>query len=515
VGRAGIAGAVAVGVALALAELIASFTPLVPSAIDAVSQQVIPVTPEGVTRWAIRTFGTNDIAVLNGGTTVISLLIGAAAGIAARWRWSAAVATFVIFGCVGLLAAASREEAAFPLVLVTLAVSVAAGVGVLRGLLRLATPRSADAAPAAAPGTVGADVGGVEVARRRFLLGAGGLGVAAVLTAGVGRFLLRDGFAVVDPGEVALPTPARALPAAASTTRNGVEGISSLYTPNDRFYVIDTAVAVPQIDPATWSLRIHGLVDQEIELTYDELLAEPLEEVDATIACVSNEVGGSLVGNARWLGVRLDRLLERAGVQDGGEQVIGRSSDDFTVGFPTELVFDGRDALVAVAMNGEPLPTRHGFPARLIVPGLFGYVSATKWLTEIELTSWDVDAYWVPRGWSKEGPVKTQSRIDVPERGAGVPAGEVVVAGVAWAPRRGIEQVEVRLDGGDWVTADLADAINSDTWVQWSVRVEVGTGDHVVQVRATDGDGETQPEPPVAPAPDGAEGWHRVTFAAT
>jgi DMSO/TMAO reductase YedYZ molybdopterin-dependent catalytic subunit len=498
-GAAALAGAVAVAVALGTVELLAGTTTLVPSAIDAVSQQVIPRTPEGVTRWAIATFGTADIAVLNAGTTLLALAIGAVTGVAARRRPSTAVVVFLAAALVGVVAARARAEVSAVLTAVVMVVGVGLGLATLRLLLRAAVD--------------GAETTG-SVSRRRFLAGAGGAAAAAVLAAATGRSLLRGSLAVVDPGEVALPTPARALPDLAPQADLGIEGLAPVLTPNDRFYVIDTAVAVPQIDPATWSLRIHGLVDREVTLTYDDLLGRPLEEVDVTLSCVSNEVGGSLVGTARWLGVRLADLLEEAGVRPDATQVMGRSTDGFTAGFPVEAALDGRDSIVAVAMNGEPLPTTHGFPARLVVPGLYGYVSATKWLSEIELTTWDDEGYWIPRGWAREGPIKTQSRIDVPRRGSNVEAGTVVVAGVAWAPLRGIDRVEVRLDGGDWREATVTDPLSAGTWVQWRVEVDAAPGDHVVQVRATDGDGATQPEPPVAPAPDGAEGWHRTTFRA-
>jgi hypothetical protein len=272
---------------------------------------------------------------------------------------------------------------------------------------------------------------------------------------------------------------------------------------------------VPRVDPDTWRLRIHGRVDREVELTYDELLALPLREVDVTIACVSNEVGGQLVGTARWLGVPLTQVLELAGVRDDAEQLLGRSADGWTAGFPIEVALDGRDALVAVGMQGETLPAVHGFPARLVVPGLYGYVSATKWLTELELTAWDgVDGYWVPRGWAKEAPVKTASRIDVPRPGTRVMAGDVVVAGVAWAPTRGIAGVEVAVDDGPWIAADLVPVGSDDTWVQWRADVPLPPGRHRLAVRATDGSGALQAAGPRPPAPDGAEGWHTVTIDA-
>ena len=258
------------------------------------------------------------------------------------------------------------------------------------------------------------------------------------------------------------------------------------------------------------------MVDREITLTYAQLLARPLVERFVTIACVSNEVGGTLVGNARWTGTSLVDLLNEAGIRSGATQVVGRAIDGWTAGFPTaHLSGAGGDAMVVVAMNGEPLPAQHGFPARLIVPGLFGYVSATKWLSEIELTTLEAfDAYWVPLGWAKEGPILTQSRIDRPMNGAIVTPGAYDIAGVAWAPTRGVSRVEIQVDDGAWQQAQLSQPLSSYAWVQWRAAVDVAAGEHTVKVRATDGTGATQPEPRTSPAPDGARGWHQVRFFA-
>ena len=248
------------------------------------------------------------------------------------------------------------------------------------------------------------------------------------------------------------------------------------------------------------------MVNRPFEVDFLELIDMPMVERHITIACVSNEVGGDLIGTAKWLGVPLPVLLERAGVQPGATQIVGRSADGFTVGFPTEVALDGRDALVAVGMNGEPLPFEHGFPARLIVAGLYGYVSATKWLTEVELATWDgFDAYWVPRGWSKEAPIKTQSRIDVPVDGSTIRPGQQAIAGVAWAPTRGISGVEVRVDGGRWQPAELAAELADTTWRQWRMPWEATSGTHSIMVRATDGTGETQTDEVAPPAPDGCD----------
>ncbi|PKQ36080.1 MAG: oxidoreductase [Actinobacteria bacterium HGW-Actinobacteria-11] len=271
------------------------------------------------------------------------------------------------------------------------------------------------------------------------------------------------------------------------------------------------ALIVPRVDPADWSLRIHGMVEREMEITWDELLAMPMQESDVTLACVSNEVGGSLIGNARWLGLPVRDLLARAGVDADADMVLSTSADGFTASTPIEALTDDRDALLAIGMNGEPLPIEHGFPVRMVVPGLYGYVSATKWVTQLEVTRFDrATAYWTTRGWSERGPIKLQSRIDVPRRGQQVTAGDAVIAGMAWQQHVGIAGVEVRIDDGPWRAAELATAISTDTWVQWSLDWVAESGTHTIECRALNVDGETQTSDPAAPAPDGAQGWHRI-----
>lgn len=273
---------------------------------------------------------------------------------------------------------------------------------------------------------------------------------------------------------------------------------------------------VPTVDPADWTLTIHGMVDEEIVLTYQDIAEMDLVERYVTLSCVSNEVGARLIGNALWTGVMLSDLLDMAGVQQGADQIVGRSVDGWTAGFPTDIAFDGRDAMLAIGMNREVLPANHGFPARLVVPGLYGYVSATKWITEIELTTWDAfDAYWIPRGWAKEGPIKTQSRVDRPVNRSEIAQGSYTFGGVAWAPTKGIQNVEIQIDEGPWMPTDLSEPLSNDSWIQWTADAIVAEGDHTVRVRATDGTGATQGETPVSPRPDGAEGWHSVRFTAT
>ena len=316
---------------------------------------------------------------------------------------------------------------------------------------------------------------------------------------------------------VALPVAELTVPAPPpDASFIGIPDLTPIVVPNDQFYRIDTALVVPRPDPETWRLRIKGLVDREVEYSLDDLMKRPLYEQYVTISCVSNEVGGDLVGNAKWTGVKLVDLLNEAGIQDGAEQLVGRSVDGWTSGFPVDLAFDGREPLLAIGMNGEPLPPRHGFPARLIVPGLYGYVSATKWIEEIELTTWDgFDGYWITRGWSKEAPIKTQSRIDHPRQGEKVTEDPLVLAGVAWAPTRGIEKVEVRVDEGEWIECELTSPLSDKAWVQWRAETTAGPGRHTAQVRATDGTGSTQTAQRARPAPDGATGHHTIEFEVT
>jgi DMSO/TMAO reductase YedYZ molybdopterin-dependent catalytic subunit len=496
-----VAGVVAVVAALGAAELLAGVLLAVPSLVDAVGQAMIPRFPGPVTTWAIDTFGTANRAVLVAGTVAVALAIGAGLGAAARRRSSVGPAGFALAGAVGALAASADPAASSLGVWVVAAVAATVGAVTLRRLLG-----TADATP---PSAVASDAPSGPLHSRRSVLAAAGVVSASVVAVAVGRYALAGRAARVDPSAVDLPTPARALPAPGSDQAwVAPAGLSPVRTPTDGFFRIDTALRVPQVDPDTWELRVLGLVEREVVLTYDDLLALPLEEVDITLQCVSNEVGGDLVGTARWTGIRLADLLDRAGPTAGAEQVLGRSVDGFDAGFPIEAAYD-RDAIVALAMNGEPLPTRHGFPARLVVPGLYGYVSATKWLAAIELAPWDgVDGYWVPRGWAKEGPVKTSSRIDVPAAGASIAPGPTTVAGVAWAPLRGVERVEVQVDDGPWQEADRSTPLSAATWVQWRVTVDLPPGERRLRVRAVDGTGQQQAEGPRPPAPDGAEGWH-------
>lgn len=509
---AALAGLVAAAVALGLTELWAGLLAEAPSLVVAVGGVVIDEVPAVVKEVAIALFGVRDKVALVVGTLVLAGAFGAVLGLlAARGLWRGAVG-FAGFAVLGTLAAARDPQASPVLAAIGAAVAAVVAVALLHRLLARAPGAGAEEA-GLDDGLTTAEPMQPRGDRRDFLQLAGGATAFAVLSTGAGRFLTRRSSATVARTNVELPRPAIALGTPPAGTTLEVDGLSPLFTPNDNFYRIDTALSIPRVDPANWQLQVTGMVDRPLSLSFDDLLAMPHEEVDLTLLCVSNEVGGSLAGNARWTGVRLTDLLDRAGVQPGATQIVGRSVDGWTSGFPTEAAFDGRDALVAVGMNGEPLPLRHGFPARLVVAGLYGYVSATKWLSAIELTTWNgFDAYWVPRGWSKEGPVKTQSRIDVPAHRDSVAAGRVAVAGVAWAGIRGISGVEVAVDDGDWQPARLAEELGAATWRQWLWEWDARPGRHTLTVRATDGDGTVQTAAPSRPAPDGATGHHQVAI---
>ncbi|MEX2183878.1 MAG: molybdopterin-dependent oxidoreductase [Chloroflexota bacterium] len=499
---AALAGVAATALALGIAELIAGVLAGTTSLVAAVGQAVIDRQPPGAKDLVVALFGTNDKLALEIIVVGAALAFGAALAIVALRTFPVAAAGFAAFGILGFVAAASEPAVNLSFVAAQTAVAVGAGLIVLNGSVeRLARRSSADPSPSPR----GADAG-----RRGFLVRSGAVGVAGLLAGVAGRSLIDRGRRA--PG-VATPIPpaselAGPLPAGADLAPT-TPGLTPIVVPNERFYRIDTALLTPSVDAGTWSLRVHGLVDREVTLTYDDLLAMPMVEQYVTIACVSNEVGGRLVGNAEWTGVRLRDVLHMAGVQTSATQLVGRSVDGWTAGMPTAWVMDeAREPMIAVKMNDEPLPPAHGFPARLIVPGLYGYVSATKWLTGLELTTLEsFDAYWVPLGWAKEAPILTQSRIDTPTGSVG--AGRVAVAGVAWAPDRGVSRVEVAIDG-TWRDAELSSPISDATWVQWLVRWHATPGDHTIAVRATDGEGVLQEERSSPPAPDGARGWHTV-----
>jgi DMSO/TMAO reductase YedYZ molybdopterin-dependent catalytic subunit len=479
------------------------------SLIGAVGALVISLQPPGAKDLMVALFGTNDKLALELAVAAGGLLVGALIGLAGGRDRRGAWLGFAGFGVAGLVLLV-RDPLIDPVpALVTVGLAVMVAAWAFDRLLRLDPTAQAPVEPS-----------GTRLPRRAFLavvasfvaLG-GGLAVLGRLIGGdqVGSGSTGGPVPTVPPpGQTVAPVA----PSADFSTQT--TGLSPIVVPNDTFYRIDTRLNTPRLDASSWRLRVHGMVEREINLTYAELLARPLVERYVTIACVSNEVGGYLVGNARWTGTSLVDLLDESGVAAGASQVVGRSYDGWTCGFPTaHLDGAGRDAMVVIAMNGEALPPQHGFPARLIVPGLYGYVSATKWLTEIELTTLEgFDAYWVPLGWAKQGPILTQSRIDVPRSSQAVPAGNVTLAGVAWAPTRGISRVELQLDDGPWQPAQLSQPLSDAAWVQWRTEASLQPGLHYAQVRATDGTGTTQPEQRTPPNPDGARGYHRIGFHA-
>ena len=517
--RAAVAGAVSALAAIGGSELVAGFLGG-PSLLAAIGEFAIDHQPPGAKDFVVSLFGTNDKLALEGLIVVTAVLIGGILGVAAvRRSFSIAGVGFGAFAAAAFFIAIGSPSAS-PTTAMIVAV-VAAVVGIQSLSLLLATAAAdATAAAAGATRTARKRAAAPIWSRRAFVLQAAGVAVGSTVAGVVGRRILENGVSGLIGGGSASAAAASALPAPVQTVtlpagaELSVDGLTPLVVPNDDFYRIDTALIVPSIDLATWRLRVHGMVDHEVSLSYADLGQLPLVEQYVTISCVSNEVGGNLVGNAKWTGVKLRDVLAMAGVQAGATQLVGRSGDGWTAGMPTAWVMDpAREPMIALQMNGAPLPRAHGFPARLIVPGLYGYVSATKWLTELELTTLEAfDGYWVPLGWAKEGPILTQSRIDVPKNGATVSPGRVAIAGVAWAPDRGIAKVEVAIDGV-WQEAQISTPISSATWVQWLVAWDasaVKPGAHVIEVRATDGTGAVQTADRTPPAPDGARGHHTI-----
>lgn len=513
---AALAGVAAAALALGLGELLAALVAPRSSPVVAVGGVVIDMVPEWAKELAIRLFGVYDKIALQVGTIVILAVVAAVLGVASVRRPWLGTAGIAVFAAVGVAAAMTRTAATVAWAIPSM---IAGGVaaGALRFLLRRGAgqsePQWADGAGDAGPrwgaeaGHGGADGGGAVPRRSVLAAGWAVLGGGAVLGV-VGRMAGQQGRVNAARDAVVLPAPS-GRPAVAPPGAD-VAGLS--YTTRNRtFYRIDTALVVPRIDPDEWTLKIHGRVRTPLTLSFQDLLRRPMIERFVTLTCVSNEVGGDLVGNARWLGVPVADLLDLVQPEEGADQVVSRSVDGFTAGTPTAALRDGRDAMIAIGMNGEPLPLDHGFPARMVVPGLYGYVSATKWLAELELTTFaDFDAYWIPRGWAQQAPIKTQSRIDRPRRGSTVAAGDVVVAGVAWAQHRGISAVEVRVDAGPWQQATLAPTASIDTWRLWSWTWPATPGQHTLQVRATDNAGDVQTEAEAPPPPDGATGWHTI-----
>lgn len=501
-----LAGIAAAAVALGVTQLLAvGFGPEA-DARTAVGSVVIDVTPGPVKEWAIGTFGMADKLVLSVLVLAVIALVAALTAALETRRVPVGSIAIVAAGAAGCAAVLSRPGAT-PADVVPTLVGTACGVAVLR-LLVCGRVTDRPAADQADPG------------RRLSLLTLGFLAAGAV-TGVAGVVLSRLASSVsADRDAFALPDVDVAAPPAGPDVQPKDVALPSFITDNDDFYRIDTALTVPQLSRADWQLTIHGMVDREVTCRFDDLQRFEAVEKLVTLTCVSNPVGGDLVGNAAWTGYRVRDLLAEAGIHPDADMVLSTSVDGFTAGTPLEALTDGRDSLLAVGMNGEPLPTAHGYPARLVVPGLYGYVSATKWVVDLEVTRFDrAEAYWTKRGWSARGPIKTQSRIDVPRGGQNLAAGPVTLGGVAWAQHRGIRGVEVRIDGpggtGGWRHAELGASYSDDTWRLWRFAWQAEPGPHTITVRATDNTGAVQTEQVADPVPDGASGWHTVSFTVT
>jgi DMSO/TMAO reductase YedYZ molybdopterin-dependent catalytic subunit len=487
-----VAGVLAIGIATLLAGLfnVLGMAGGQPSPVPAVAEAFIDRTPPWLKDFATSTFGTNDKLALLVGMLLILTVVCAGVGLLTRRHVTPGLIAFALVGGLGIAAVLSRPGRVPGDAAPTL-------IGVVVGLWYLTRgARPATAAVATNPSrrvVLGAIVGGA--AAYLGLVVGGGAALATASRAAATRTLrLRNRVSVPPGADLKLP------------------GLTPFIVPNDAFYRIDTAFVVPRVDANSWRLRVTGMVDREVEIDWNTLLGKEMSEALVTLTCVSNEVGGDLVGNATWTGWPVRELLAMAGPRPGADMVLQTSADGWTCGTPLGALTDERNALLAVRMNGQPLPFEHGFPVRVVVPGLYGYVSACKWVTELKVTTFAADqGYWTPRGWSEMGPIKTESRIDVPQSGATVGAGKVAVAGVAWAQHRGISQVEVQIDDGAWQQARLAADPSIDSWRQWVLEWDAPRGSHTIRVRATDATGQVQTETSAPPAPDGASGWHTVS----
>jgi DMSO/TMAO reductase YedYZ molybdopterin-dependent catalytic subunit len=482
---------------LATSYLVATWLGLRGNPVTDVAQLVIRLTPGPVAEHLIRLVGRHDKPLLVTGVLVVVLVLFAAIGLLARRAPGAGIAGFVVLGVIGLVA--NQSQYAAP---ATGIVPSVVGLLTWLALLSVLTPYLRPQPYAEY------DV------QRRFLVLASGVGLGSAVVGLLG-WKVGGHRRSVSAAREALALPGVGDPGPPAGVDVGLKGIVPWQTPNDRFYRIDTALVPPAISPGDWSLRIHGMVDREITLTYDELVARPRSDIWMTLNCVSNPVGGPLISNAWWSGTRLDSLLKEAGAHSGANAVKQTSDDGWTCGTPLTALLDGRGAMLAYAMNGEPLPIEHGFPVRTLVPGLYGYVSACKWVRDLEVTTFDAfSAYWTERGWSALGPVKLASRIDVPGNGHHVPAGTVRVGGLAWQQDTGISAVQVQLDGGAWQDATLARRNLEDSWVQWVASLDVSPGGHRLVCRAVNKAGQVQTAVRADPVPNGASGWHTISFTA-
>ena len=491
--------------AVGIGHLVAAVINPAASPLLAVGSALIDAAPTPAKEFAVKTFGTNDKPILISSIGVALLILAAGLGLLAWHLRTVALIGISLLGLVGLIISVYRGTAidGVPSIVAGLV-----GIGVLWFLTRPSPPATSETESDA--GTNSADV-----SRRRLLLGLGGAGVLAAV-GGVGGVVITRAKQAASAARRAIGLPVPASPAAAIPPGAQLADMTPFTTSIEKFYRVDISLITPSVDPTGWELTVDGMVDNPVKLSYDDLLAMPMIERDVTLTCVSNEVGGPYVGTARWLGVPFSEIIKRVGVQAGVDQVYSYSSDSgYTCSTPFQAVSDGRDAMIVVGMNGEVLPEKNGFPARMLVPGLFGFVSATKWLNRIEFTTYaERTAYWTERDWATDAPILTQSRIDVPQSLGTLAKDKPVIAGVAWAQHRGIEKVEIRIDGGEWKQAKLADDAGIDLWRQWSYVYDGPPGRHSAQVRATDLTGETQPEERTKVFPSGARGWHEIQFTA-
>lgn len=500
-GRVGqVIGIVASLTGLAFSELVAQFNKSWHNPIISIGNRIIDHVPNFVKELVIRTVGVNDKTFLLFSIFIIVLILSAIAG--RRFAFgNKKSGSAIIIAMSSIAAIASLFDAKANIF--SLLPTISAGFITIFVMQKHAAKSEYS------------DLIGTDLSKRETLKFVGLVSIFALAATGFGRVLRDQASVQIQRIKVVLPKPLKFLPKPKLDPATEIPGLSALITPNSQFYRIDTSLSIPNISLDTWRLTIDGMVATPREFTYKELTSRPVFELDDTIACVSNEIGGNLVGNARWLGIRLDDLIQEVMPTAKADQVMGYSVDGFSAGFPLAAL-DGRDAMIAIGMNGESLPAKHGFPARIIVPGLYGYVSATKWLSRIELTRFDTkQGYWIPRGWSAQGPIKTSSRIDTPKNGWRIESGKNVIAGVAWAPTRGISRVEVRVEGAKWMDAILGPELANTTWRQWWLEWNAEPGNQAISVRATDGMGETQSEKEVSVSPNGAEGWHTITVSVT
>ena len=490
-----------------LGHLVAGFVSPEASPVLAVGSTVIDLTPTPVKEWAVAHFGTSDKPILIGSVAIGTLLIAAGIGFVARNHRTLGLALLGALAMTSVFAAVLRPTSGSVDMLPGFVTAVA-GVFLANWYLgMLDRLGAADADPLAGAGADRTAFEDGRSDRRHVLAAAAGLGVVAAAGGAIGQSLGRG----ASPEAVTLPAAAQPLAALPPGLDGTVRGISSFRTPNADFYRVDTSLVIPRVSTDGWTLTIDGDVEHPYSLTFAELLTMPLVEADITLTCVSNEVGGQYVGAARWLGVRTRDLLERAGIKPGVDQIFSHSTEGMTISTPVQALTDDRNALVAIAMNGAPLPAMHGFPARLVTPGLYGFVGATKWLTRMQATTYAANsAYWTDRGWATDSPILTQSRIDTPRGLNTLDTGRVVIGGVAWAQHRGIAKVEVRVDGNSWQEARLGPDAGIDYWRQWYLPWDALPGRHQLTVRATDLNGDVQPEQETPPFPKGATGWHTI-----